>query len=123
MVYQILVTLHLHRTVASDALVMVALDGVVESIDAYVQNPVRHILVLMYKFVHRTRLVCGIEIARSNEMTLVEVSLVHTEKVEEHHKGDGNGNNGHPAFGCKRFLCHISPLDESKHNRNQQERP
>ncbi len=54
---------------------MVALDCIVESVDADVKHPVFRVVVLMDEPVHRTWSICCAEILGSDEMVFVKVSF------------------------------------------------
>ena len=87
---EVLISLELDRAVASDTLVVIALDGVVESVYTEVEDTEVRICILMDYLVHRTWFVVGGEILRSNEMALVEVSLSDSRKVEEYKQYHGH---------------------------------
>ena len=72
---KVLITLHLDRAVATDCLVVIARNRVIEGIYAYIQNAEIRIFVLKYHLIDRTRVVGSGEVARSYEMILVEISL------------------------------------------------
>ncbi len=74
-VNEVLVSLQLDRAVASYAFVVVALDCIIESVDADVKHPIFRVFVLMDEPVHRTWSICRAEILGSDEMVFVEVSL------------------------------------------------
>ena len=87
---------------------VVALDGVVESVHAKVQHAVIRILILMYDLIHNTWLVMRGEVLRCYEMALVEVALAHAEKVEPHQQNHGCSHDGSPSFQYKRSIFSYS---------------
>ena len=72
---EILISLHLDRTVTADGLVMIARNRIIECVHTYIKHAIVKLRILKYDFIHRTRLVYRSEVARRNEMALVEISL------------------------------------------------
>ena len=109
---------------------VVALDGVVECVNADVQHSVMRIGVLMDDLVHKTRLIMCREILRSHEMVLVEVSLADRCEVKIYKEYESNSSDGHPALQYERTLrsdcvdlrSAVCPYYKQEHQRDQQQR-
>ena len=76
---------------------VVALDGVVECVDADVQHAVVRVFIKVYDLIYKTWLIMGCEVFRSYEMALVEVPLSHACKVYPHKEYDCNCHNAHSS--------------------------
>ena len=104
---EVLITLELHRAISAYALVVVALDCIIEGIHTEIQYAVIRISILMDNLVHKTRLIVCSKVLRCHEMALVEVSLAHWKQVNGNKEYDRNARNGHAALSYKRtFLAH-----------------
>ena len=76
---------------------VVALDGVVECVDADVQYSVVRILIQVDDLVYKTWLIVSGEVLRSHEVALVEIPLADTCKVDPHKEDYSYCHNAHSA--------------------------
>ena len=126
---KVLISLHLDRTVTADGLVMIARNRIIECVHTYIKHAIVKLRILKYDFIHRTRLVYRSEVARRNEMTLVEISLSYRSQVEIYKKYHGDGHNDHSSLPYERtFLAHsiilrraVCPQDKSAYDCDEPE--
>ena len=83
---------------------MIAGDGIVEGVDADVEDAEIRVFVFEKDFVHRTWVISGREVLRCHEMFLVEISFAYRYKVQEDKKNNGSACNRHPSLTHKGAL-------------------
>ena len=101
---EVLITLHLDRAVTSDSLMVVAWNRIVEGIHADIKYAIIKRRVLENQPVDRTRVVCRREVARSDEMVLVEIALADRDEVEVDKEDHSHADDDHPALAHERAV-------------------
>ena len=83
---------------------VIAGDGIVEGVDADVEDAEIRVIVFEKDFINRTRIVSGREVLWCHEMFLVEVSFAYRYKVQEDEDNNGSARNRHPSLTHKGAL-------------------